>query len=83
MELLIHGDYPKIMKANAGARIPAFTSRESEQVKGSYDFIGINHYTKLNVTDNYDALKTKLRDFGADSAAKLLGMCCMFKYCGF
>jgi beta-glucosidase len=83
MEPLIHGDYPKIMKANAGARIPAFTSRESEQVKGSYDFIGINHYTKLNVTDNSDALKTKLRDFGADSAAKLLGMCCMFKHCGF
>ncbi|KAK2403618.1 beta glucosidase [Trifolium repens] len=74
MEPLIHGDYPKIMKANAGARIPAFTSHESEQVKGSYDFIGINHYTKLNVTDNSDALKTKLRDFGADSAAKLLGV---------
>ncbi|KAK2457201.1 beta glucosidase [Trifolium repens] len=71
MEPLIHGDYPKIMKENAGARIPAFTSRESEQVKGSYDFIGIIQYSKFNVSDNSDALKTELRDFGADTAAKL------------
>jgi beta-glucosidase len=81
MEPLIHGDYPKIMKENAGARIPAFTSRESEQVKGSYDFIGIIQYSKFNVSDNSDALKTELRDFGADTAAKLC-MCCIFKHCG-
>ncbi|AES98450.1 putative hydroxyisourate hydrolase [Medicago truncatula] len=73
MEPLLHGDYPDSMKANAGARIPSFTSRESEQVKGSYDFIGIIHYIKLNVTDNSDVLKTELRDFIADSAAKPLG----------
>jgi beta-glucosidase len=69
------------MKENAGARIPAFTSRESEQVKGSYDFIGIIQYSKFNVSDNSDALKTELRDFGADTAAKLC-MCCIFKHCG-
>ena len=75
MEPLLHGEYPDSMKANAGARIPAFISRESEQVKGSYDFIGIIHYSKFNVTDNSDALKTELRNFIADAAAKLLGMC--------
>jgi hydroxyisourate hydrolase len=75
MEPLLHGDYPDSMKANAGARIPTFSSRESEQVKGSYDFIGIIHYSKLNITDNSDVLKTELRDFGADAAAKALGMC--------
>jgi len=74
MEPLLHGDYPDSMKANAGTRIPSFTSRESEQVKGSYDFIGIIHYIKFNVTDNSDVLKTELRDFIADSAAKPLGM---------
>jgi beta-glucosidase len=80
MEPLLHGDYPKIMKENAGARIPAFTSRESKQVKGSYDFIGIIHYSKFNGTDIPDALKTELRDFSIDSGALLLGMCCiMFK----
>ncbi|AES61791.2 glycoside hydrolase family 1 protein [Medicago truncatula] len=74
MEPLLHGDYPDSMKANAGARIPVFTNRESEQVKGSYDFIGIIHYSKFNVTDNSGALKTELRNFFADSAAKLLGL---------
>lgn len=76
MEPLLHGDYPNSMKESAGARIPAFTSRESEQVKGSYDFIGIIHYSSFNVTDNSDALKTKLRDFSADTAAHL-SMCCI------
>ncbi|XP_061347337.1 hydroxyisourate hydrolase-like isoform X1 [Gastrolobium bilobum] len=72
MEPLFHGDYPNSMKANAGARIPAFTNRESKQVKGSYDFIGVIHYNNINVTDNTDALKTKLRDYSADMAAQLI-----------
>ncbi|CAL5208890.1 unnamed protein product [Lathyrus oleraceus] len=74
MEPLLHGDYPNLMKENAGSRIPAFTVRESEQVKGSYDFIGIIHYSKFNVTDNSDALNTTLRDFNADSGARLLAV---------
>ncbi|KAL5069425.1 hypothetical protein RYX36_020312 [Vicia faba] len=78
MEPLLHGDYPNLMKENAGTRIPAFTTRESEQVKGSYDFIGIIHYSKFNVSDNSDALKTTLRDISADSGAKILGMCCTY-----
>lgn len=72
MEPLMHGDYPNSMKRNAGARIPTFTSRESKQVKGSSDFIGVIHYTNINITDNPGALNIKLRDFSADMAAKLL-----------
>ncbi|KAL5123805.1 Hydroxyisourate hydrolase [Glycine soja] len=66
VEPLVHGDYPISMKTNAGARIPAFTNRESEQVKG------IIHYNNANVTDNPNALKTELRDFNADMAAQLI-----------
>ncbi|XP_020204626.1 hydroxyisourate hydrolase isoform X1 [Cajanus cajan] len=73
MEPLLYGDYPISMKTNAGERIPAFTIRESEQVKGSYDFIGVIHYTNSNVTDNSDALEKQLRDYSADMAAKILG----------
>lgn len=72
VEPLVHGNYPISMKTNAGARIPAFTNRESEQVKGSYGFIGIIHYNNANVTDNPNALKTELRDFNADMAAQLI-----------
>jgi beta-glucosidase len=72
MEPLIYGDYPISMKKNAGARIPSFTSCESKQVKGSYDFIGIIHYTNINVTDNYGALNIKLRDYATDMAVNLI-----------
>ncbi|XP_027189896.1 hydroxyisourate hydrolase-like isoform X3 [Cicer arietinum] len=72
VEPLIHGDYPISMKRNAGARIPTFTSIESKQVKGSYDFIGIIHYTNVNVTDNSGALNIKLRDYTQDMAANII-----------
>ncbi|KAG5051898.1 hypothetical protein JHK87_004096 [Glycine soja] len=76
MEPLQYGDYPISMKTNAGERIPAFTNHESKQVKGSFDFIGVIHYTNLNVSDNSDALKNQLRDFTADMAANI----CMYFY---
>ncbi|KAK2457195.1 beta glucosidase [Trifolium repens] len=72
MEPLIYGDYPISMKKNAGARIPSFTSCESKQVKGSYDFIGIIHYTNINISDNYGALNIKLRDYATDMAINLI-----------
>ncbi|KAL2535542.1 Beta-glucosidase 11 [Forsythia ovata] len=46
---LIYGDYPDIVKKNAGKRIPAFTEYESKQIKGSIDFLGVNHYRTLYV----------------------------------
>ncbi|XP_027936993.1 hydroxyisourate hydrolase-like isoform X1 [Vigna unguiculata] len=73
MEPLQYGDYPISMKKNAGVRIPAFTTRESEQLKGSFDFIGVIHYTSVNITDNSDVLKNQLRDYAADWAAMILG----------
>nr|KYP74195.1 Hydroxyisourate hydrolase [Cajanus cajan] len=79
MEPLLYGDYPISMKTNAGERIPAFTIRESEQVKGSYDFIGVIHYTNSNVTDNSDALEKQLRDYSADMAAKICKYFVKFK----
>ncbi|KAK7392320.1 hypothetical protein VNO78_20754 [Psophocarpus tetragonolobus] len=72
VEPLVHGDYPISMKTNAGARIPVFKNQESEQVKGSYDFIGVIYYNNINITDNSDALKTELRDTSADMAAQLI-----------
>lgn len=84
MEPLLHGDYPISMKQNAGAKIPAFTGCESKQVKGSYDFIGIIHYARFNVSDNAGALNMKLRDLSADMAAQLIRMCfIMFKHTEF
>ncbi|KAL9279680.1 putative beta-glucosidase 2 [Arabidopsis thaliana] len=41
---LTFGDYPDEMKRAVGSRLPIFSKEESEQVKGSSDFIGIMHY---------------------------------------
>lgn len=71
---LVYGDYPDIMKTNAGKRIPTFTKLESRQVKGSFDFIGLNHYSTIQVQDMSATLQMHVRDFTADMAVKLICM---------
>ncbi|XP_024982320.1 beta-glucosidase 11-like isoform X2 [Cynara cardunculus var. scolymus] len=69
---LVNGDYPETVKKNAGNRIPSFTKLESERIKGSFDFFGINHYTTLQVKDNPSSLENDIRDFMADMAVTLI-----------
>ncbi|KAL8548660.1 hypothetical protein ACS0TY_007804 [Phlomoides rotata] len=66
---LVFGDYPAIVKERAQTRIPAFTKRESEQVKGSLDFIGLNHYTTLYIQDDPNMSKD-VEDFNSDIRAQ-------------
>ncbi|XP_014499465.1 vicianin hydrolase-like [Vigna radiata var. radiata] len=40
-----YGDYPESMRSSVGARLPAFTKAESEGLKNSIDFLGVNYYT--------------------------------------
>ncbi|KDO67894.1 hypothetical protein CISIN_1g0132982mg, partial [Citrus sinensis] len=65
---LVYGDYPKTMKQNAGSRLPAFTDRESQQIKGSADFIGVINYCMIYIKDNPSSLKQEHRDWSADTA---------------
>ncbi|XP_075483580.1 beta-glucosidase 10-like isoform X1 [Primulina tabacum] len=69
---LIFGDYPEIIKNNAGTRIPVFTEAESRQLKDSIDFIGVNHYTTIFVKDNPSSLQMDQRDLIADMAVQLM-----------
>ncbi|CAH1447510.1 unnamed protein product [Lactuca virosa] len=69
---LVNGEYPKIMKKNAGNRIPTFTKLESETIKGSFDFIGINHYGIAYVKDHPSSLEMDNRDAIEDTAATLI-----------
>jgi len=46
------GDYPKEMKERVGYRLPIFTKEQQTQLKGSWDFFGLNHYTTKWVADN-------------------------------
>ncbi|KAL8542382.1 hypothetical protein ACS0TY_003303 [Phlomoides rotata] len=42
---VVYGEYPKIMQSLVGNRLPKFTAAQSEMLKGSYDFLGVNYYT--------------------------------------
>ncbi|XP_058737389.1 beta-glucosidase 30-like isoform X2 [Vicia villosa] len=80
LDLVFHGDYPRIMKELVGIRLPKFTKKEKHMLKGSTNFIGINYYTSHFVrhesnrtkimADNYDALAVS-EDSNAEG--KILG----------
>jgi len=42
---LFFGRYPDSMVQLVGARLPAFTTSQRKRIKGSYDFLGLNHYS--------------------------------------
>ncbi|BAF24116.2 Os08g0509400, partial [Oryza sativa Japonica Group] len=45
MHPVAHGEYPPAMRRLVGGRLPAFTAEQSEMLRGSFDFIGLNYYT--------------------------------------
>ncbi|XP_022861696.1 beta-glucosidase 6-like [Olea europaea var. sylvestris] len=56
------------MKTRVGSRLPRFTQAESSKLKGSFDFIGINHYTTWYANVNYtNIIGVLLNDSLADS----------------
>lgn len=45
MDPITNGDYPRIMRSLVGNRLPKFSPKQSEMLKGSFDFLGLNYYT--------------------------------------
>ncbi|KAL3857520.1 hypothetical protein ACJMK2_012180 [Sinanodonta woodiana] len=53
--IFVDGDYPEVMRSKIGnkslhqgfnrSRLPTFTEAEKNEIKGSYDFLGLNFYT--------------------------------------
>ncbi|GMN26513.1 hypothetical protein TIFTF001_001328 [Ficus carica] len=50
MDPLRNGDYPRSMQSLVGERLPKFTKLQSQNLKGSFDFIGLNYYTSNYVS---------------------------------
>ncbi|KAM3567369.1 hypothetical protein VYU27_010484, partial [Nannochloropsis oceanica] len=44
------GDYPEEMRKTCGDRLPSFTAEEKANLRGSLDFLGLNHYTTALVS---------------------------------
>eukprot|EP01018_Ginkgo_biloba_P032337 Gb_17121 [translate_table: standard] len=51
LDPLIFGDYPARMKERVASRLPSFTKKQSEKVHGSFDLIGLNHYSTSYVAN--------------------------------
>ncbi|XP_054261404.1 myrosinase 1-like [Macrosteles quadrilineatus] len=70
------GDYPRLVKervdshsskeGRATSRLPRFTTEEIKQIRGSYDFFGLNHYTSSLVSAAEEGANPSfMRDTGA------------------
>ncbi|MCO5611717.1 hypothetical protein L7F22_065975 [Adiantum nelumboides] len=65
---LVFGDYPKSMRDMVGGRLPTFTAEvSSNNLKGSFDFVGINHYTTYFAHNSKFALLEELLEDNPDS----------------
>lgn len=47
VEPLVDGHYPAIMRDRLGDRLPHFTESEKDEVRGSFDFLGLNYYSSF------------------------------------
>ncbi|XP_020176474.1 beta-glucosidase 31 isoform X1 [Aegilops tauschii subsp. strangulata] len=70
MHPLVHGDYPPLMRKNVGSRLPSLTAEELKRVRGSFDFVGFNHYGAAYVKADLSKLDQNLRDYMGDAAVK-------------
>ncbi|XP_022139406.1 beta-glucosidase 18-like [Momordica charantia] len=48
---IVYGDYPKEMRELLGSQLPSLSDDEKNVMRGSLDFICINHYTTLYAKD--------------------------------
>ncbi|KAJ6411331.1 hypothetical protein OIU84_007986 [Salix udensis] len=74
---IVYGEYPKTMQTIVGSRLPKFTEEEVKMVKGSMDFVGINHYTTYYMYDPHQSKPKNLgyqQDWNAGFAYKKKGV---------
>ncbi|KAK1553187.1 hypothetical protein Q3G72_030370 [Acer saccharum] len=70
LDPVMFGDYPSSMRRRVGNRLPRFSKFEATLLKGSLDFVGINHYTTFYAQHNAtNIIGVLLNDSIADSGA--------------
>ncbi|KAG0599848.1 hypothetical protein M758_12G182700 [Ceratodon purpureus] len=65
LDPIFFGDYPASMRKGLGSNLPSFTAEEAALVKGSQDFVGINHYSSMYATRNEttgESIQTAYKD---------------------
>jgi len=71
MDPLTSGKYPDSMRSLVGARLPRFTHEESKELKGSFDFLGLNYYSTHFAINNPNPRNPVKTDYGLDVRANL------------
>lgn len=74
---ITYGDYPKTMHEYVGYRLPKFSVAESRDIKGSYDFLGMNYYTG-NFADDVPVSNSPNKSYSADMRVALTSMSSFF-----
>ncbi|KAL3615392.1 hypothetical protein CASFOL_041053 [Castilleja foliolosa] len=90
LDPVVFGRYPRIMETIVGDRLPEFTKEQSEMLKGSYDFIGVNYYTgnyaahilsrSGNVTSSSDNMARLTTDINGVPIGNPTGVPIFFSY---
>ena len=73
MHPLVYGDYPPVMRSRVGDRLPALSAEDSAKLRGSFDFVGFNHYLILRVRSSPEKKKDsghRLGDYYVDAAVQ-------------
>lgn len=65
MDPITYGDYPHSMRSLVRSRLPKFSREESNMLKGSFDFLGLNHYTSSYAADA-PSFKNRLPNYNTD-----------------
>ncbi|XP_058073470.1 beta-glucosidase 12-like [Magnolia sinica] len=72
MDPLTNGEYPSNMRTYVEDRLPKFTKEQSDMLRGSFDFMGLNYYTS-NYVAHVPPSDTIRESYTTDSHAKLTG----------
>ncbi|XP_051203276.1 beta-glucosidase 28 [Lolium perenne] len=73
MHPVTFGEYPATMRRLVGSRLPEFTAEQSEKLKKSFDFIGINYYT-TNYAKAAPAPNGLQQQYGTDNWVEQTGV---------
>ncbi|KAK1416003.1 hypothetical protein QVD17_31791 [Tagetes erecta] len=70
LDPIMFGDYPASMRTRVRDRLPKFSKHQSAHLKGSVNFVGVNHYTTWYALDNSSSIiGTFFNDSIADSGS--------------